>query len=66
MPKFKVMCFNGGVWDKSDPRDVEALNEREAAEQIIGRSLQDAGKLGQLCAEVWLPSTPEEKSYFYI
>ncbi len=66
MPKFTVRCYAGGVWDNSDSVDVEAQNEREAAESVCGGPLLYDGKLGQLRAEVWPTSSPKTKSLFYV
>ena len=66
MQVFKVRCFKAGVWDGIEPRDVEANNEKEAAERICGGLLRDGGMIGQLRAEVYLPSSPSVKKLFYV
>ncbi|GLQ06057.1 hypothetical protein GCM10007924_12780 [Sneathiella chinensis] len=68
MPCYKVKCYEGGLWDKAAPRNIEALNEQKAAESICGggEPLVEGGKIGQLRAEVWLPASPNKKKYFYV
>ncbi len=65
MPRFKVRCYERGIWDKAEPQDIEAQDEREAAEIVCGKSLTDAGKPGQFRAEVWPVSSPRAKKHFY-
>lgn len=53
MPKFGVMCYDQGKWDKKDHTTVEAENELQAAMQVCeGKLVDNKGKLGQLRAEV--------------
>ena len=66
MPRFKVRCYESGKWDEIEPRDIEAQDEREAAESVCGGPLVEAGKLGQLRAEVWPVSLPSDKKHFYV
>ncbi len=66
MPNFRVDCYEGGLWDKNEPRDIEAQDEQKAAENVCGVSLSEEGKLGQLCAEVWPLSSPKAKKLFYV
>ncbi len=66
MPRFKVRCYESGKWDKIEPRDIEAEDEQEAAESVCGGPLIVVGKLGQLRAEVWAPSSPGAKKFFYV
>ncbi len=66
MPRFKVRCYESGKWDKIEPRDIEAEDEREAAESVCGEPLIEAGKLGQLRAQVWPASKPSARKMFYI
>lgn len=68
MSNFKVRCFESGVWDNKEPHDIEAQDEQEAAEKACGggERLIAAGKAGQLRAEVWLPSSPARKKFFYV
>ncbi len=66
MQTFKVKCYNAGVWDGKEPRDVQGDNEQDAAERICGAKLTDGGKPGQYRAEVWLPSKPGAKKCFYV
>ncbi len=66
MPCFKVRCYESGKWDGIEPRDIEAQDEREAAERICGGPLIEMGKPGQLRAQVWLASKPTAKKMFYI
>ena len=66
MPRFKVICYESGKWDKIDPRDIEAQDEQEAAESVCGGPLVEAGKLGQLRAEVWPVALPHKRKLFYV
>ena len=66
MPRFKVKRYEGGKWDKIGPRDIEAQDQHEAAERICGGPLIEAGKPGQLRAQVWPVSKPSAKKMFYI
>ncbi len=66
MPRFKVICYEGGIWDNIERRGIEARDEREAAESVCGGPLVEAGKLGQLRAEVWPVSLPRKKKLFYV
>ena len=66
MPVFNVKCFERGIWDEADSRKVEANDAREAAESVCGGPLIDAGKPGQLRAQVWEPSAPRDKTLFYV
>jgi hypothetical protein len=66
MPRFKVMVFRCGEWDKEDPRDVDAANETEAAEKVCGpEPLGETGHHGKLRAELWRHHQPTNKKYFY-
>ncbi len=65
MPRFKVTCYERAVWDKAQPQDIEAQDEREAAENVCGKSLRDEGKPGQLRAKVWPVSSPRANKLFY-
>ena len=38
MPVFSVTCYNSGIWDKLEPRIVEARDAKEAAEMACGMS----------------------------
>ena len=67
MPRFKVRCYESGKWDEAEPRDIEAQDEQEAAEAVCGGSLvEGVVKLGELRAEVWLPSSPAKKKRFSV
>ena len=66
MPRFMVRCYEGGIWDNIEPRDIEAQDEREAAESVCGGPLVEAGKPGLLRAEVWPLSSPSAKKLFYV
>ena len=66
MQSFKVICYDAAKWDGIGPRDIEAQDEREAAESVCGGPLIEAGKPGQLRAEVWPASKPKEKKLFYV
>ena len=65
MPRFKVICYEGGIWDNIGPRDIEAQDEREAAEIVCDGPLVEAGKPGQLRAEVWPVWRTRKKKLFY-
>ena len=66
MPVFRVRCYNSGIWDERQPREIEAPNELEAAQSVCGQQLVRLGKLGQLRAEVWPWRSPAAKSPFYV
>ncbi len=66
MQSFKVICYEAGKWDDIGPRDIEAQDEREAAESVCGGPLIEAGKPGQLSAEVWPASKPSARKMFYV
>jgi hypothetical protein len=65
MPTFSVMCYNSGVWDKSEPRIVEAGDAKEAAEKACRSPLVEGEpKPGLLRAKVWPASNPAMKRVF--
>ncbi len=67
MPRFKVKCYERGKWDEIEYRNIEAQNELEAAVLICGGPLiEEAGKSGQLRAQVWPVSKPGARKLFYI
>jgi hypothetical protein len=66
MPRFKVKCFEGAIWDGKDARDIEAQDEREAAESVCGGPLSEGGKPGQLRAQVTPASDASARKLFYI
>ncbi len=66
MPLFMVRCYDENAMRDTDPLEVEAEDELAAAERICGGPLIDAGKPGQLRAEVWPRSSPAKKSFFYV
>ncbi len=66
MPRFKVRCYESGKWDEIEPRDVEAKDEREAAESVCGGALSERGKPGQLRAVVSRLAKPGDKTAFYV
>ncbi len=67
MPRFNVKCYERGKWDEIEHRDIEAQDEREAAVRICGGPLiEEAGKSGQLRAQVWPVSNPSARKLFYI
>ena len=35
MSRFKVMTYNRDMWDRLEPRIVEARDEKEAAERFV-------------------------------
>jgi hypothetical protein len=53
------------IWDKKDPKDVEALTAKKAAEKVCGEPLLISGTKGRLRAEVWLAVSPQKKETFY-
>jgi hypothetical protein len=58
MPIFRVMCYRDGVWDRQEPRVVEAQNARQAAEMICGEPVIEGSDRGSpLYLKVW-PFTP--------
>jgi hypothetical protein len=65
MSRFMVRCYSAGKWDRLEPRELEAENELQAAQQACGVELADAGKPGQLRAQVWPSGSPGKKSMFY-
>ena len=65
MPSFWVSCFKAGQAE-GDPRKLEAEDEKSAAEQVCGGPLVEAGKPGQLRAQVSLASKPNRKKMFYV
>lgn len=67
MQSFKVKCYEAAIWDKIEPRDIEAQDEQEAAERVCGGPLVEGrGKPGQLRAEVWATAKPAAKKLFYL
>ena len=66
MPRFKVRCYERAIWDKIEPRDIEAQDEQEAAESVCGEPLLERGVAGRLRAEVWPLSSPGAKKLFYV
>jgi len=65
MPVFSVMCYNSGIWDKLEPRIVEARDAKEAAEMACGSPLVEGEpKPGLLRAKVWPASNPAMKRVF--
>ena len=64
MPIFSVMCYHS-VWDKAEPRIVEARDPKEAAERACGSTLvKGEPKPGLLRAKVWPASNPAMKRVF--
>jgi hypothetical protein len=58
MPRFKVMTYNRGTWDRIEPRIVEARDEKEAAERVCGAPLvPGSNSPGNLRAKVWPADT---------
>jgi hypothetical protein len=65
MPTFRVVCYYNAV-KQAEHRDVEAQDEHEAAERVCGGGpLLDAGKPGQLRAQVTLEAKPAARKMFY-
>ena len=44
MQSFKVRCYEAAKWDGIEPHDIEAQDEREAAEIVCGGPLIGRGK----------------------
>jgi hypothetical protein len=65
MPRFMVRCYIAGKWDRLEPHELEAESELQAAQRACGVDLVDAGKAGQLRAQVWPSGSPGKKSMFY-
>jgi hypothetical protein len=63
--RFRVTCFEAGKWDGAEAREVEARDEKEAAEHVCGGPLEAAGKPGQLRAQVSPVGEPAARSMFY-
>ena len=63
--RFMVTCFEAGKWDGAEAREVEARDEKEAAERVCGGSLEAAGKPGQLRAQVSPVDEPAARRMFY-
>ena len=65
MPTFSVMLYHSGVWDKAEPRIVEARDAKEAAERVCGGTLVEGEpKPWLLRAKVWPASNPAMKRVF--
>jgi hypothetical protein len=48
------MTYNHGMWDRQEPRLVEARDEKEAAEKVCGGPLTPGyDSPGNLRAKVW-------------
>jgi prefoldin subunit 5 len=62
--EYRVKLYDMGIWDNAPPRSVKAATAREAAETICGAGVREAGRLGELCAEVWRKGS-SQKTYFY-
>ena len=52
MPTFKVTCYDDGLWDGKEAREIEAVSEQAAAEAACGEPLMSGAKLGDLRAAV--------------
>src|SRR5262249_4416162 len=65
MPTFKVICYDNGVWDRKDEREVIAETGEAAAKKVCGGGLILLGKLGSLRAQVYLSSEPKFKLRVY-
>ena len=65
MPTFKVVCYDDGVWDGKNEREVTAETGQAAAKKVCGNHLTLLGKLESLRAEVYLSSEPKFKLKFY-
>jgi hypothetical protein len=65
MRHFNVRCYNMAIWDKQEPKNVEASSAQEAAEKACGERLITSGTPGKLRAEVWQVGSPQKKGTFY-
>jgi hypothetical protein len=65
MPLFRVRSFAAGIWDQTEPREVEAVDSADAARKTCGARLIDRGTIGNLCAEVWPINQPSSKALYY-
>lgn len=66
MTRFRVVCFEVGTAKMTEEhRDVEAQDEKEAAERVCGGPLVDAGSRGQLRAQVARVDKPSARKLFY-
>ena len=66
MPSFRVLRFDLNAKMSAEHRNVEAQDEREAAERVCGAPLIDVGKPGQLRAQVNLEGKPSNRTMFYV
>lgn len=67
MTEFKVQCFNGGIADGIGFRQIEAEDQKSAAEKACGCKVRgESGKPGELCAEVLIVNGfPLSRTMFY-
>jgi hypothetical protein len=64
--RYRVVCFYQGVWDGKEAVEHEATSEMDAAEAVCGTPLVEAGKPGQLRAQVTPTAAPAAKKLFYM
>ncbi|MEX2449401.1 MAG: hypothetical protein WD407_00935 [Rhodospirillales bacterium] len=65
MPLFTVSVYVGEKWDGNAPRQIEAQDEREAAERVCGIPLTETGLPQHLRATVTTLSAPNANVRFY-
>lgn len=66
MPRYKIRCYDSGVWDGLAPTEVEAATMKEAAEIVCGGPLCDSVADERLRAAVWIAGSIPEHTYFYL
>jgi hypothetical protein len=65
MPSFNVQRYKDGQHYGLPSFNIEAENEKEAAEKVCGeRLIQDGGKLGTYRAKVWPSGQPGKIVHF--
>lgn len=66
MPRYKIRCYDAGIWDGIAPVEVEAATMREAAEFACGGPLCSDHSDDRLRAAVWIAGSIPEHTYFYL
>ena len=66
MPKYRVQCFKGGMWDGNE-RHIYAENELAAAMKVCGDVpvIEGRGKAGDLHAQVNTVPPQSQPKMFY-
>jgi hypothetical protein len=66
MLHFKVRCFQHGVWDGKEEREVTASDSAAAAKKVCGAALVEVGSITKLRAKVrMVGKKPLTKTAFY-